>query len=132
MSGLFSGVSTTRLLVTGMGLAQQNHRIIANNIANSDTPGYNGVQMDFDKSLRSALKGRGGIRLRTTRPRHLNGGRNRIDHKSLVVHAKNDYNKVDVEEEISNLSKNRGRYLLFGSILVKQFQMTKSMLQNGR
>ena len=132
MSGLFGGVSTTRLLVTGMDLAQQNHHIIANNIANSDTPGYNGVQMDFDKSLRSALKGRGGISLRKTRPLHFNGGRSRISHKSLVVHAKNDYNKVDVEEEISNLSKNRGRYMLFGSILVKQFQMTKSMLQNAR
>jgi len=128
----FAGVNTSQLLVTGMRLAQDNHRIIANNIANVDTPGYNPVEMDFQSSLRNAVEGRGRISLRTTRPQHLDASRFSIRHTSLVQISKNDYNKVDIEQEIANLAENRGRYNVYGSILVKQFAMVKSMLSNLR
>ncbi len=123
-----SGVSVTRALVTGMQVSQANHRIIANNIVNVDTPGYNPVSLDFQGTLRNALEGRGSISLRRTRPQHLESERFRPEIKSLVFSSKNDYNKVDMDAEIANLSKNTSRYNLFGSLLVKQFQMAKSML----
>ena len=128
----FAGVNTTELLVAGMRLAQDNHRIIANNIANVDTPRYNPVEMDFQSTLRNAVEGRGRISLRRTRPQHLDASRFSIRHTSLVQISKNDYNKVDIEREIANLAENRGRYNVYGSILVKQFAMVKSMLSNLR
>lgn len=128
----FAGVNTSRLLVTGMKLAQENHRIIANNIANADTPGYNPVRMDFQRSLRDAIEGRGRIALRRTRPEHLDASRSNLSQANLVRTAKNDYNKVDIEEEIANLAENRERYTTYGSILVKQFSMVKNMLANER
>ncbi len=128
----FAGVNTSQLLVAGMRLAQDNHRIIANNIANVDTPGYNPVEMDFQSTLRNAVEGRGRISLRRTRPQHLDASRFSIRHTSLVQISKNDYNKVDIEQEIANLAENRGRYNVYGSILVKQFAMVKSMLSNLR
>lgn len=128
----FSGVDTTQLLVTGMKLAQTNHRIIANNIANADTPGYNPASMDFQKTLRGVIKGQGQIALRRTRPEHLEASRFRIHHAGLVQGSKNDYNKVDIEEETAKLAENRGRYNLYGSIIVKQFAQVKAMLANER
>ncbi len=128
----FAGVNTSQLLVAGMRLAQDNHRIIANNIANVDTPRYNPVEMDFQSTLRNAVEGRGRISLRRTRPQHLDASRFSLDHASLVQTSKNSYNKVDIEKEIANLAKNRGRYITYGSILVKQFSMVKSMLANLR
>ncbi len=128
----FAGVNTTRLLVSGMKLAQDNHRIIANNIANAETPGYNPVTMDFQATLRNAIEGRGRIGLRRTRPQHLEASRFKLDQSDLVRVAKNDYNKVDIEEETANLAENRGRYLTYGSIVVKQFSMVKNMLANER
>lgn len=128
----FAGVNTSQLLVAGMRLAQDNHRIIANNIANVDTPRYNPVEMDFQSTLRNAVEGRGRISLRKTRPQHLDASRFRLDRVSLVQTSKNSYNKVDIEKEITNLAKNRSRYNLYGSILVKQFSMVKSMLANLR
>lgn len=128
----FAGVNTSQLLVAGMRLAQDNHRIIANNIANVDTPRYNPVEMDFQSTLRNAVEGRGRISLRRTRPQHLDASRFRLDRVSLVQTSKNSYNKVDIEKEITNLAKNRSRYNLYGSILVKQFSMVKSMLANLR
>ena len=128
----FAGVNTTNLLVAGMRLAQDNHRIIANNIANVDTPGYNPVEMDFDSTLRNAVGGRGRISLRETRPQHLGASRFKLEHSSVASGSKNDYNKVDLETEIANLDKNRSRYNLYGSILVKQFATVKHMLANTR
>lgn len=128
----YAGVDTSTLLVTGMKLAQDNHRYIANNIANVDTPGYNPVVMDFEATLRNAIEGRGRISLRETRPQHFDRRRFRPEIEAIAFSSKNDYNKVDIDHEIANLSKNSGRYNVFGSLLVKQFQQIKSMLQNAR
>lgn len=129
---LFQGVNSTTLLVNAMNVAQDNHRIIANNIANADTPGYNPVRLDFQATLRNALEGRGGIRLRRTRPQHLEASHFRPSYAQLVRTSKNDLNKVDVDEEMAQLSENAGRYNVYGSLLVKQFQMTKNLLTNAR
>lgn len=130
--GAFRSVEIIQLLATGMKVAQMNHRIIANNIANVDTPNYNPIQLDFQKTLRSALVGRGRISLRRTNPRHINSVRFRPDFTSLVFSSKNDYNKVDMDAEIVNLSKNTGRHNLYGSLLVKEFQRIKNMLSSER
>lgn len=129
----YSGVDTSRLLIAGMRVAQSNNSIIASNIANLDTPGYNPVSLDFQATLRNAIEGRGRISLRKTRPRHLDGGSGvQLSAESLVLSSKNDYNKVDLDKEIANLSKNTGKFNVFGSLLVKQFQMVKNMLANER
>ena len=129
----FQGVSITSLLVGAMRVAQDNHRIIANNIANLDTPRYNPVRLDFQATVRSAVEGRGGIALRRTRPQHLGASRGgALELDRLVLYSKNDYNKVDIDQEMADLSENTGRYTLYGSLLVKQFQMVKSMLANAR
>lgn len=128
----YAGVDTTRLLMAGMRVAQLNHRLIANNIANVDTPGYNPVTIDFQATLRDALDGRGSISLRKTRPQHIE--RNRLNPflESLAYISKNDYNKVDIDQEIAKLSKNTGRYNVYGSLLVKRFQMVTNMLSAAR
>lgn len=128
----FEGVSTTTLLVRGMQLAQDNHRIIANNIANADTPGYNPVKLDFEATLRNAVQGRGRISLRKTRPRHLESLRFRPVSDRLVFASKNDFNKVDIEEEVANLSENTGRYNVYASIIANQFEQMKTMITNAR
>jgi len=128
----FAGVDTTRLLVTGMKVAQDNVRITANNIANVDTPGYNPVHLDFQATLRDAVEGRGVVSLRRTLPQHLETSRQRLGTGVLVRASKNDYNKVDIEEEIANLAEFRGKYTIYSSLLTKQFSMVKGMLSTLR
>ena len=67
----FAGVDAVRLLHQGMKTAALNHRIIANNIANADTPNYNPVKLDFQATMRAALEGRDRFWLRRGRPRHI-------------------------------------------------------------
>lgn len=128
----YAGVDTTQLLVSGMKVAQDYVRITANNIANVDTPGYNPVHLDFQATLRDQLESRGTIELRRSRPQHLETTRQHLGPGVLVKGAKNDYNKVDIEEEIANLSEYRGKYNVYASLLTKQFSMVKSVLSTAR
>jgi flagellar basal body rod protein FlgB len=50
----------------------------------------------------------------------------------LALLSKNDYNKVDLEQEMADLAENTGRYTTYSSLLAKQFGMIKSMLSGLR
>ena len=128
----FSGVDTSRLLIEGMKVASRNHQMIANNIANVDTPNYNPVTMDFQATLRAALDGHGGVSLRKTHPAHLGQTRIRPRLEQVALLSKNDYNKVDLDTEMMNLSENTGKYTTYGSLLVKRFEVVNDMLANLR
>ena len=126
----FAGIDTSHLLLQAMKTAELNHRVIANNLANVDTPHYNATELDFQKTLREALEGRGGFALRTTRPRHLDYTSNRPQFERLAFLSKNDYNKVDLDVELTKLAENRGKYTTYARLLTKRFEQTKRMLND--
>ena len=129
-SGSFGTGSATSSTLGGVSAT--NHRIIANNVANADTPNYNAVRMDFQATLRAALEGRDRVSLRKTQARHLDSVRYLAEFDNLAISSKNDYNKVDLEEEMARLSANTSDYTTYGSLLVKYFQQTKNMLNTLR
>lgn len=128
----FAGVDTTRLLTQAMRVAQMNHRVIANNISNVDTPRFNPAQLDFQATLRSMLEGREQVQLRRTDSRHLDIRAGGPNFERLAFLSKNDYNKVDLDTEMVRLAENTGKYTTYGSLLAKQFQVTKNMLTSLR
>jgi len=132
MATPYGGVNVVRLLQEGMRVAQMNQKFIANNVANADTPHYNPVELDFQKTLHAAIEGRAQFSLRKTDPRHLDSFRYRPVLKRLAPLSKNDYNKVDLDKEMVKLHENTGRYTTYGSLLVKKFQEITSMLDKLR
>jgi flagellar basal-body rod protein FlgB len=128
----YGRVDAPQLLLEGMRVAAGNQRIIANNIANADTPNFNPVELDFQATLRAAIEGRSRVQLRTTRARHLDATREVSEFERLAILSKNDYNKVDLEHEMASLSKNTGRYTTYGSLLAKHFSSIRNMLDNLR
>jgi flagellar basal-body rod protein FlgB len=124
----FSGVDTSQLLVNAMKVCKENHRILASNIANIDTPNYSPLRMDFQSALRQALNGQGRISLRTMQPQHIGKSTHRPMFERLVQSPKNDYNTVDLDDQMAQLAQNTDRYTGYGSLLVKQFDQIKSML----
>ncbi len=123
-----AGYDTSTVLYQAMRAAELNHRYLANNIANVDTPHYNPVELDFQKTLREALEGRGGVALRTTRPRHLGFISHRPQFERLAFLSKNDYNKVDLDDQMAKLGQNTGKYTTYARLLAKRFEQTKSVL----
>ncbi|HOE67482.1 MAG TPA: flagellar basal body rod protein FlgB [Candidatus Hydrogenedentes bacterium] len=130
--GAFAGVDAVTVLRQGLRVAQMNHRVIANNVANVETPNYNSVSLDFQKTLRAAIEGRDRVSLRKTQDRHLDGARELPEFEHLAILSKNDYNKVDLDTEMAKLSENTGKYMLYSSLVVKHFQQVKNLLNNIR
>lgn len=128
----YAGVDTSRLLVSAMQVAEMNHRVLANNVANADTPHFNPKHVDFQKTLREQVEGHRRIALRTTQPRHVDLAAPRPHFERLAMLSKNDYNKVDLEEEMARLSENSGRFNTYATLLTKRFERVKGMLSNLR
>jgi len=130
----FEGVDTARLLHSAMRVAVTNHTIIANNVTNADTPGYNPTRLDFEATLKDVLRGsKRSVSLRKTHPKHL-GGHPRMSatFERKAVLSKNDFNKVDLEHEMDQLNRNSGNYDLYGALLTKRFSQAREMLQRLR
>ncbi|OEF98601.1 flagellar basal body rod protein FlgB [Desulfuribacillus alkaliarsenatis] len=90
--------------------AQLRQHVIANNIANSTTPGFKKSSVKFEEYLSSAL-GRKGISGFRTDARHMPIGSSRfedvaprvITHKDSKIN--NNKNNVDIDAEMTDLAK---------------------------
>lgn len=127
---MFGMMGTASLLQSAMSVASLNHRIIANNIANADTPHFTPTTLDFQKTLNAAVAGGGHTALRTSRPRHLDLSRAVTSLEDRTVLSKNDFNQVDLDLELAKLAENRGNYMVYSRLLAKKTQMTADMLDS--
>lgn len=126
----FAGIDATRLLTSAMKTAELNHRYLANNIANADTPGFNPLNMDFRKTLAAVIDGKESIQLRQGSSGHLSFKRPTVEFERLAYLSKNDYNKVDLDDQLARMQENTGNYTTYAALLSKRFQMTKNMLSS--
>lgn len=124
----YSGVGVSRLLVEGMRVASLNHRVLANNIANADTPNFTPTAVNFQDTLKAALDGRDRVALRTTRSRHIPLTRQTAKFERIAYLSKNDYNKVDLDEQLAALAENTGRFTTYTGLLSQRHQAMRTTL----
>jgi flagellar basal-body rod protein FlgB len=96
-------------------LRAERQRLIASNIANADTPGYQARDMDFAAALREATRQPGTDRsLAGTHPDHLTGGDSLRDEPNLLYARYSqdavDRNTVDMDRERATFTDNSVRY----------------------
>jgi flagellar basal-body rod protein FlgB len=89
--------------------------LIANNLANADTPDYKARDIDFRAALSSAGAGPGGVQLATTRANHLGGstagsGIDAAAQYRVPLAPSLDGNSVDVQVEQAAFAENSVRY----------------------
>ena len=97
-------------------LRSERQRLIASNIANADTPGYQAREMDFANALRQATGGSGsaGAALATTHAAHEAATISLRDEPGLL-YARNsqdalDRNTVDLDRERASFVDNTVKY----------------------
>lgn len=95
-------------------LRAERQRLIASNIANADTPGYQAREMDFANALRQA-SGTDGLRgLATTHAGHDAGVQSLRDEPGLLYarHSQDtiDRNTVDLDRERASFADNSVKY----------------------
>ncbi|MCX8044274.1 MAG: flagellar basal body rod protein FlgB [Desulfobacterota bacterium] len=124
---------TYSLLAKALDLRSQRHAVIASNIANAETPGYKAVSLRFEDELNKIISSRNSLHLVRTNPNHL--PYSDIEHvrpvivQSLSRVTRIDGNTVDLEEELTALSKNQIMYDALAQILKRKFDGLASTIK---
>lgn len=125
MSTLFD--LSTRSLEKSMDLYLTRHNVIADNIANAETPYYKARQVDFESELQRAVAAEeAGL-----------GGATGIDSvkanitQDLESEMGQDLNSVDMDREMAKMTKNDVQYTAASQMISKKFALLKYAISGG-
>jgi len=110
------------LLVKLMSASSKRAEVIANNIANQNTPGFKRRVLAFEELLTKALD-RGGRDLLSIEPQLT------VDEASPQG---SDGNNVNIELEMDAMRQNRLMYETYASILASRFEVLRASIESGR
>ncbi|MFI4939102.1 MAG: flagellar basal body rod protein FlgB [Burkholderiales bacterium] len=139
MSGILDNY--LRLNETAINLRAQRQQVLASNIANADTPNYKARDMDFSKSLQTALarSESSTSALAKTNPAHLDGNAGKTvaadgtDGATLLyrtpLQPSADGNTVDMDVERNQFADNAVRYEAGLSMITSQIKDMLAVIQ---
>ena len=136
--GILAPSAVDMVIGKSLDAASLGVRVVANNIANVNTPGFKRSEVDFDSQLRAALGSKPSAMF-LTHPKHI-GDQPRMRltdaHPQVILRTdtalRNDKNNVDVELEMGKLAR---LDILYRSLL--EFQgarhgMLRTAITEGR
>jgi len=116
-----NGDLTFLLLEKALDVCALRHKVIANNIANVDTPGFRGSRVIFEKKLREALEGNPlSTDVEEIEPQLI---------KDEEPTPREDLNNVDIEREMVRLSENALKYNIYAQILITKLGIMRAAIQ---
>lgn len=139
---IFGGNAMKGLNLALDGLSRR-QSLIANNVANGDTPNYKATDVSFEQQLTNALNGGPSpISMSATSAGHMNlgaaGGLNgSIDNLSETVELhdsalRNDGNNVDMDREMARLAETGIRYDAVAGQIASRIGLMKTILSQAR
>ena len=102
-------------LERALDLRTRNQNLIASNLANIDTPGYQARRLDFAASMERALEG---------------GDPNPVIGLSPEPAVSLDGNNVDLDRELAEMGRNRTMYQLTAQILAARFRQLATVFDH--
>jgi flagellar basal-body rod protein FlgB len=128
-----SNLNLITLLEKAMNGSALQHSVLANNIANVNTPGYKRGEVNFRSCFDEALDNRLG--LETTSPLHLNR-LNQKNSREIVIDTqttlRNDGNNVDIDVELATMAENNIYFNSLAQLLSSQLSMLRQAIAEGR
>ena len=129
---------TLDILQRSMDVSMLRQDVIANNIANADTPNFKRSFVNFESQLAAALDSerQEGFQIAMTRPGHINTNVT-VDYRTVTPNRQLDYlttsdnngNNVDIEVESMDYLNAQLLYTLMTSNVSEQFNRMKIVLQ---
>jgi flagellar basal-body rod protein FlgB len=130
---------TMDIMKRSLKVSQLRRDIIADNLANSDTPNFKRSELSFESQLRRALESESrpaGLQARMTHAKHIPFDRT-IDYRTVQPRKTLDYltqskangNNVDLEEEMMLSFTNQLQYQLMTQIVSTQFSQINLVLR---
>ena len=114
------------LLEKMLDVSSVKHKVIANNIANVNTPGYKKMEVSFADQLEKALNESSMNKFDTLQPKIV------ISKEDTSETVRNDGNNVDMDKEVSSLVKNTLTYSIYTQLLAKKYEGIKSAIEGSR
>ncbi|MED1437502.1 flagellar basal body rod protein FlgB [Aeribacillus composti] len=112
-------------------ISSLNGKVIANNIANVDTPGYKAKTVDFKNVLDQQIK----LDAYRTNPSHLpfvgSESTSIVETRTNSVYQHNG-NNVDIDQEMAKLAENQIFYNALIDRLNGKFNSLKTVIKGGR
>jgi flagellar basal-body rod protein FlgB len=116
---------TIGLLQRSLDLRAFRHRILSDNIANSDNPNHTLKEVSFQKVLQETMQDRSPVLLRTTHPLHLSGELERAPEITASGEG------VQLDQEMAKLAENNLLFQAGVQALLKKFEGLKRVIQEG-
>jgi flagellar basal-body rod protein FlgB len=125
---------TIESLARSLDYRSSNQRVIAGNLANIDTPGYQPKELRFDQELERAL-GKQTLQLKTTDPRHINI-ESTLESKGYRLVKRQtgpvDSDPSNLDHEMAQMMKNNLLYEASARLMAKKIQALKYVISQGR
>ncbi|MCL2410294.1 MAG: flagellar basal body rod protein FlgB [Treponema sp.] len=130
---------TVDLLHRAMDASVVRRQVIANNIANADTPNFSRTVVNFESELKRALESenrRPALEINMTREGHFPNFRER-DYRDVQIRRVLDFtsiynnngNNVDPEQEFMLATQNQMAYTLFAQAAAFEFSQINQILR---
>lgn len=129
MSGIFNDPVYTVLEKVMDGCMLRN-RVMANNIANANTPGYKRSAVSFENELIGIL-GDDGPALPGAARKELEAFEPAVE-LDTVTASRYDGNNVNIDQEMAELSKNTIKFSLAAELMKKKLGMLRYVITEGR
>ena len=115
-----------RGLGTALHLHETRHRVVAENIANAETPGYRARRLEFGERLREAFD-----------PASVDGESTDAawpvePEVDRAARLKADRNSVDLDVEMARMSENTLRTVALSRLLARKYQHLKAAIAGTR
>lgn len=114
------------LLEKMLDVSATKHKVIANNIANINTPGYKKMEVSFAEQLEKVIKDTSANKFDALQPKIV------VSKEDTNGAVRNDGNNVDMDKEVSALMKNTLSYNVYTQLLAKKMELVKSAIENSR
>jgi len=124
-----------QVLEKAVGISQQRHGLIANNISNLDTPGFKAQEIDFKSALKNAIDVEtGGITLSRTHEDHLGLGSTGGEAIADSFEEEGNFdglNWVNMDNEMKKLTENKLVYRTAVEAMLRKINIIKTVIKEG-
>jgi flagellar basal-body rod protein FlgB len=135
MAGLSLTDSATSALVSALDGLSVRQRVIGNNLANIDTPGFKSSDVSFARHLNNAVQAGSQLSLTETDGNHLQA-ENTGDGVDIITRTDTthrlDGNNVDIDKEMEYLSETTIHYQAASRMVTRRLAGIRSVINDGR
>jgi len=128
------GDTTAGMMEKALAGSSLRHKVIGNNIANVNTPGFKRSEVSFENELATASKGEEPTGLTRTHAKHLAPKSQVVSPNVTAVtntSLRTDGNNVDIDAEMAAMTKNNLLYNALVQRLGNYYTNIKSAIKGG-